>query len=257
VGSDLLQLILLINVFVLGIVVALAIRHFLDHGRNRNQQSNGTLSQSMKQELAEAAQKEFKVALESSGLALKNDMNTTAKELNRLLERFGSDILNEEMRLFRDNLETIRKKTENETGNTHGQIAAHQAELELDLAKRRGELQTQIESHQATLERTLQELQTTIETSLQQRQALFAQKMAEREAALDTALDSQIAKEREVLLQQIDTKLGDAVASFLLNSLGTNVDLGAQTPYLLQLLESHKDEFKQEVGDANKPSTTT
>ena len=254
-GSDVLQLILLINVFVLGIVVALAIRHFLDHG-NKQSSGSGTLSQSMKQELAEAAQKEFKLALESSGLALKNDMNTTAKELNRLLERFGTEILNEEMRLFRENLETIRKKTALETGNTHGQIASHQAELELDLAKRRGELQAQMESHQAKLERTLQELQTTIETSLQQRQALFAQKLGEREAALDTALDAQIAKEREVLLRQIDTKLGDAVASFLLNTLGTNVDLGAQTPYLLQLLESHKDEFKREVGDVSKPTTS-
>jgi hypothetical protein len=210
----------------------------------------------MKQELAAAAQKEFKSALESSGAALKNDMNTTAKQLNRLLESFGSDILNEEMKLFRDNLEAIRKKTESETGNTHGQIAAHQAELELDLAKRRGELQTQIETHQATLERSLQELQASIDASLQQRQALFAQKIGEREAALDTALDAQLAKERDMLLQQIDTKLGDAVASFLLNTLGTNVDLGAQTPYLLQLLETHKDEFKREVGDVSKPTTT-
>lgn len=246
-GSDLLQLILLVNVFVLGVVVALAIRHFMDHGTSHHEQSTSTLTPNLKQELAVAAQKEFRTALESSGAALKNDMNTTAKELNRLLESFGGDILNEEMRLFRDNLETIRKKTEAETGNTHGQIAAHQASLEMDLAKRRGELQRQIEEHQAKLEKTLTELQSSIESGLASRQSTFEQTLATREKALDANLDAQIAKERQLLMQQIDTKLGDAVGSFLLNTLGTNVDLGAQTPYLLQLLESHKDEFKQEV----------
>lgn len=246
-GSDMLQLILLLNVFVLGVVVALAVRHFLDHGKSHHDQSASTLTPNMKQELAAAAQNEFKAALESSGAALKNDMNTTAKELNRLLETFGGDILNEEMKLFRDNLETIRKKTEAETGNTHGQIAAHQASLEMDLAKRRGELERQIAEQQAKLEKTLTELQSTIESSLASRQTTFAQTLAAREKALDANLDAQVAKERQLLLQQIDTKLGDAVGSFLVSTLGTNVDLGAQTPYLLQLLETHKDDFKQEV----------
>lgn len=253
-GSDLLQLILLINVFILGVVIALTIRHFLDHGKKSD--SHGTLSDSMKQQLADAAQKEFKTALESSGAALKNDMNTTAKELNRLLGTFGGDILNDEMRLFRENLENIRKKTEAETGNTHAQIASHQAELEMELAKRRGELQKQIEQHQSALEQTLLRLQSEIETSLAKRQSDFQQKLDAREAALDVNLDQQIAKERELLQKQIDTKLGDAMSSFLINSLGTNVDLGAQTPYLLQLLESHKDEFKKEVGDGNTPSAS-
>lgn len=255
-GSDLLQLILLINVFILGVVIALTVRHFLDHGKKLNG-SHGTLSDTMKQQLAEAAQKEFKTALESSGAALKNDMNTTAKELNRLLGAFGGEILNDEMRLFRENLESIRKKTELETGNTHAQIASHQAELEMDLAKRRGELQKQIEQHQSALEHTLLQLQTEIESSLTKRQATFEQKLGAREAALNADLDQQVAKERELLLKQIDVKLGDAMASFLINSLGTNVDLGAQTPYLLQLLESKKAEFKKEIGDDNTPATAS
>lgn len=250
-GSDLLQLILLVNVFILGVVITITVRHFLDRSKYHHAASTSTLTPTMKQELETAAQKEFQSALESSGAALKNDMNTTAKELNRLLAAFGGDILNEEMRLFRDNLEKIRKKTESEAGNTHGQIAAHQDSLEMDLAKRRGELQQQIEEHQAKLEKTLTQLQATIESSLANRQATFEQTLAAREQALDVNLDAQIANERQLLMQQIDTKLGDAVGSFLLSTLGTNVDLGAQTPYLLQLLESHKAEFKQEVGDAN------
>ncbi len=244
-GGDILQLILLANVFLLGIAVTITIRHFLDH--NQKHHSPQSLSDETRQELARVMRKEFASALESSSASLKNDLTSTSKELNRLLATFGTDILNEEMKLFRDNLESIRKKTITETGNTHGQIAAHQAELEMDLAKRRGELQAQIEQHQHSLEKTVLDLQTSIEQSLKTRQTTFAELLEKREASLNTELDTQVAKERALLIQQIDTKLGDAMASFLLNSLGTNVDLGAQGPYLMKLLEAHKEELKQEV----------
>ena len=243
-GSDLLQIILLANVFLLGIAVAIAARHFMGHDTPKHTTS---LSEETRQQLAETMKTEFASALEASSASLKNDMTSTAKELNRLLATFGTEILNEEMKLFRDNLESIRKKTVLETGNTHGQIAAHQAELEMDLAKRRGELQAQIEQHQHGLEKTILDLQTSVEQSLKTRQAAFAQSLEKREASLNMDLDTEIAKERALLIQQIDTKLGDAMASFLLNSLGTNVDLGAQGPYLMKLLEAHKDELKKEV----------
>ncbi|MEO5691346.1 MAG: hypothetical protein ABIQ64_04120 [Candidatus Saccharimonadales bacterium] len=244
-GSDILQIILLANVFLLGIAVTLAVRHFFNHSpKNHAPQS---LSDETRQELAQAMRKEFTSALESSSASLKNDLTSTSKELNRLLATFGTDILNEEMKLFRDNLESIRKKTALETSTTHGQIAAHQAELEMDLAKRRSELQSQIEQRQHTLEKTVLDLQTSIEQSVKTRQTTFAQSLEKREASLNMELDAEVAKERALLIQQIDTKLGDAMASFLLNSLGSNVDLGAQGPYLMKLLETHKEELKQEV----------
>lgn len=244
-GSDILQIILLANVFLLGIAVTLAVRHFFD--RTPQHHTPQSLSDETRQELAQTMRKEFASALESSSASLKNDLTSTSKELNRLLATFGTEILNEEMKLFRDNLEAIRKKTVVETGNTHGQIASHQAELEMDLAKRRGELHSQIEQHQHTLEKTVLDLQTSIEQSLKTRQTSFAASLEKREASLNMELDAEVAKERALLIQQIDTKLGDAMASFLLNSLGTNVDLGAQGPYLMKLLEAHKDELKQEV----------
>lgn len=55
--------------------------------------------------------------------------------------------------------------------------------------------------------------------------------------------------EKQRLLKQIDTRLGDAVSSFLLEALQHNVDLGNQSSYLVALLEEHKDEFKKEVAD--------
>jgi len=71
------------------------------------------------------------------------------------------------------------------------------------------------------------------------------------EAQLKVKLDQELAVEKQRLVKQIDTKLGDAVASFLLDTLGHNADLGSQTEYLMTMLEEHKAEFIKEVTDEN------
>lgn len=245
-GADILQLLLLGNVFVLGIVVTIAIRHFTEH-RDARHHTPSIISEDMHTELSEATKQQFMAVLESSGAALTNEMNTTAKRLNRLLEQFGTDILEDEMRLFRQNLEIIRKKIESETASSHNQIADHQTEIETELQRRRDEIARRFNDHQARLEASLLEAQSSMQQTLVERQQRFTQSLAQRETALDANLDAQLQKERQLLVDQIDTRLGDAVASFLTNSLGSNIDLGAQTPYLMQLLDSHKDEIKREV----------
>ena len=62
-------------------------------------------------------------------------------------------------------------------------------------------------------------------------------------------LASEVVAEKERLIAQIDTKLSDAVASFLLETLQHDIDLGAQSAYLIKMLEEHKDEFKKGISD--------
>jgi hypothetical protein len=64
---------------------------------------------------------------------------------------------------------------------------------------------------------------------------------------MEADLEKEIQAEKARRLAQIDTKLGDAVSTFLLEVLQHNIDLGAQSPYLLSILEEHKEELKQEV----------
>jgi hypothetical protein len=45
----------------------------------------------------------------------------------------------------------------------------------------------------------------------------------------------------------MDTKLADAVTSFLMETLQHNVDLGAQSAYLTAMLDEHKDELVKGV----------
>ncbi len=68
----------------------------------------------------------------------------------------------------------------------------------------------------------------------------------QRQALLDAAA-GEVEAEKKRLVDLIDSKLGDAVGAFLIETLGHNVDLGAQSAYLTAMLEEHKEELKQEV----------
>ena len=84
----------------------------------------------------------------------------------------------------------------------------------------------------------------------------FKQTMDGHEAELQAKMAQEMEIEKQRLIKQIDTKLGDAVGSFLLEALGHNVDLGSQSTYLISLLEAHKADFIKEVsdGDPVKPA---
>jgi hypothetical protein len=60
-------------------------------------------------------------------------------------------------------------------------------------------------------------------------------------------LTAEMEAEKQRLITQIDTKLSDAVVSFLIETLQHDIDLGAQSAYLTKVLEEHKDDFKQGV----------
>jgi len=73
------------------------------------------------------------------------------------------------------------------------------------------------------------------------------QEITSHQEDLKAKLTESIEAEKQRLVQQIDTKLADAVASFLSETLQHNVDLGAQAPYLMSVLEEHKVELAKEI----------
>jgi hypothetical protein len=159
----------------------------------------------------------------------------------------------------------VKRQTEMDS-----KLAEHQAELEKKLAERTAELEqeftelqtryakkqaeleaqltqqeTELASTVKTRELKLAEHQATLEDELTKRQETYASKQAE----LESKLEAEMQKRRDAYTSQLDTKLGDAVAAFLADTLGRNVDLGAQTSYLVAQLEAHKDELIQGVHD--------
>jgi hypothetical protein len=76
--------------------------------------------------------------------------------------------------------------------------------------------------------------------------------VTKHEEELKAKMAQEIEAEKQKLLKQIDTKLADAVGSFLTETLQHNIDLGTQSAYLVQMLEEHKADFVKEVGSEDK-----
>lgn len=71
------------------------------------------------------------------------------------------------------------------------------------------------------------------------------------QAELRQKVTEEVAAEKQTLVKQLDTKVADAVQSFLLEAMQHNVDLGAQSAYLTKMLEDHKSELIKGISDEN------
>lgn len=196
-----LQLFLFVDVFIMGVVVAIAVRHGRTHLNLKNHvlkgsapTQNGHLPPSVRQHLLEEAQANFQSVLERSAAELQKDLKDTTAEINKQLEKLGTEAVGSELERFRSKLEELTKQAESQIGGASTEITDHQVQLK-------------------------------------------------------AKMDEEIAAQKKQLLEQIDTKLADAVASFLIETLQHNVDLGAQTAYLTSQLEEHKAEFTKGVAD--------
>lgn len=145
--------------------------------------------------------------------------------------------------------------------------AAH--ELQLDLGKTTAGLNkdlavlgNRIISDEMTRYRdSLNELQTHTDAAiagtheqLQKHEDDLKSTIAEKQKEALAQLEADVAAEKQKRIEAIDTRLADAVASFLIDTMGHDVDLGAQVGYLTKMIEQHKDEFKNEVGNESSAS---
>ena len=79
--------------------------------------------------------------------------------------------------------------------------------------------------------------------------AAMQQAIVQREQVGQAAIDAELAKRRAFLLERIDRKLGQAVAAYIVDTLGQGADLGAQRGFLIDSLEAHKAELKKDFND--------
>lgn len=212
-NSSFLQLFLLANVFAIGFLAAVAVRHAYahfrpdrhDNERRRPAAQTVHLPPAVKEHLLEKAAANFQRIINHSATELETDLKHTSTMLSRELEKLGQDVIRQEAERHHAMLEELRAKTVTALESTHNSIVQHQAELDTAFAEQR--------------------------------------------AQLETKLAEEIAAEKDRLVQQIDTKLADAVTSFLTDTLQHDIDLGAQSAYLINQLEQHKAELAKSVRD--------
>lgn len=126
------------------------------------------------------------------------------------------------------------------------------------------DLQHELESTTRDLNKRLEKMgNETIGMEMQRYQAELAELRRQAESTISGAqadiaahqnelkaqITAEVTAEKQRMLAQIDTKLSDAVASFLLETMQHNVDLGAQSAYLTAMLEEHKADFKKGIAD--------
>jgi len=92
------------------------------------------------------------------------------------------------------------------------------------------------------------------QVSLQALRDQSIQEFSKLQAELDTRrtqltehIDKIIQTEGEKRLSSLDERMNDVISSYLIESLGNQVDLGAQSAYIFETLHKHKDEIKRDI----------
>src|SRR5579884_2640396 len=197
-----LEAFLIFDVFVAGVLAALAFRYAYAHfhpARHVPEHLHHPAPQSthlptvMRQQLLAEAEKNFHAILSGSAADLQKDLATTSQAINNLLDKMGAEIVSTELENYRQKLAQLQAQAVNI-------VAAANTEL------------------------------------------------AQQQAALKASAAADIEAEKQKLIELVNTRLAEAVVSFLLETLSHNVDLGAQGAYLTAMLEEHKAELIKELG---------
>lgn len=100
-------------------------------------------------------------------------------------------------------------------------------------------IEEELEAYQKTLEQVRQVATQAME---QIHQAVEHQRVELRQG-----MEAELAEEKKHLAAKFDAKMGDVVSSYISESLGSGVDLGAQMQFILTSLEAHKDEIRKDL----------
>lgn len=101
-----------------------------------------------------------------------------------------------------------------------------------------------------TLDKTFDKYQADLQSLRDQSVQDFAKMQAElndRRTQLLQQIDQKVVEQYRKRLDEFDTRLADVVSGYLVESLGNNVDLGAQRAYIIRMLEQHKDDIKKDM----------
>jgi hypothetical protein len=102
-------------------------------------------------------------------------------------------------------------------------------------------IEEELEAYQKTLEQ--------VRASAIQAMDQIHQAVEHQRSELRQGMEADLAKEKQALADKFDAKLGDVVASYISESLGSGVDIGAQMQFILTSLEAHKADIRKDLLD--------
>ena len=100
-----------------------------------------------------------------------------------------------------------------------------------------------IEGELEAYQKTLEEVRHVATVAMEQ----IHQAVEHQRVELRLGMEAELAAEKQHLADKFDAKLGDVVSSYISESLGSGVDLGAQMQFILTSLEAHKEEIRKDL----------
>lgn len=197
---------LLINALFIGVIGTLALQHAMAHFKPEKK-SRRKADPKQHLHIPNALRQQL---LEQSEKEFQSVLNRSAKELehdlNIVIERIDKQVEKFSTEIVKDETKRYRDSLDGLRKQTESSML--NAEVE-------------ISKHQIAVE----------------------EKIAQRKKELEDKLTKDIKTEKDRRINQINNSLSDALTSFLLETLGHNVDLGAQSDYLIKTLEANKAEL--------------
>jgi len=132
---------LFIDVFVMGLLTSIAIRHAYAHFRPLNHDAekshlsaiNDPLPAAVKEHLLKASQDQFQVMLNHSVNQLHKNLEDTSEQINNLIKRLATDVVSGELENYRSDLSKLHEQAEKDLGDIKKEVDGHQAELKARL----------------------------------------------------------------------------------------------------------------------------
>jgi hypothetical protein len=102
---------------------------------------------------------------------------------------------------------------------------------------------TVIEEELEGYQKTLEEVRKAATEAMDQ----IHQAVEHQRVELRQGMEAELAAEKKLLADKFDAKMGDVVSSYISESLGSGVDLGAQMQFILTSLEKHKEDIRKDL----------
>jgi hypothetical protein len=102
---------------------------------------------------------------------------------------------------------------------------------------------TVIEEELDAYQKTLEEVRKVATQAMEQ----IHEAVEHQRVELRQGMEAELASEKKLLADKFDAKMGDVVASYISESLGSGVDLGAQMQFILSSLEAHKEDIRKDL----------
>lgn len=102
---------------------------------------------------------------------------------------------------------------------------------------------TVIEEELEAYQKTLEEVRQVATKAMEQ----IHEAVEHQRVELRQGMEAEMANEKKLLADKFDAKIGDVISSYISESLGSGVDLGAQMQFILTSLESHKEDIRKDL----------